>query len=833
MKKLYLILFTFSLFTGIYAQHNFITGKVYDAKTKEPLMGVNLVVNELKGTGAASDMDGKFSIKVPYGSYSVTATLIGFRTVVKTDVIVTTASEARLNIQMDETAIETGQVVIKADYFDKSVQENDLSTVVLGAEEIRRSPGSAQDFQRILQGMAGVSFSNDQTNELLVRGGSPNENLTVFDNMEIHSTNHYPNEYNSGGPINMVNVDLIEDIQFSTGGFISKYGDKLSSVMNITSREGTRNNLYSGNLNLSMAGFGTVMEGRINGGRGSWILSARKSFLDLISSNVGLTAVPKYYDLQFKAAYDISKIHKLSWSGIYGNDKILFAGESDITKLSLAGSRDTVGVERVDVKQSQYATGLTLKSIWSNTFYSMLTVYYNNYHNDVDVDEEYTERVFDSKGKLHNSNILNKRRLVTDNHDNGQAAIKAEMVWNVLPQLEMNLGASSTTGDFTQNLYVYGDSVRYDRALNGWNTPDDTTVSVLPASPVYNIKLFRNHKDYVYINNKFKLFDNRLIVNLGARYDYFSYSDRGNFSPRLSATYYLIPGLTNINFAYGEFYQTHSYPYYGDRRQTNVNRHLKNTHARHFVLGFEHIIDDGLKLTLEGYHKKYNDIPVEEEFINFNDRTFRSDAYANIGKQTSYGIDLMIQQKLVKDIYGTLAYSRMWSRNEDPRAGREGQSFSSSFEFPHVFTVILGKRFSNLRDKISEMPFYLKYPSYILPFSNDMEISFRWRFASGKPYTPYIYTTAEQHYEGEVRWGKGAWVESSDINSVRYPDYHRLDIAFNSRYNFKTWNLVLFLSVENLYNRKNVAAYQRNSDGSVDTIYQFALFPIGGLEIEF
>jgi hypothetical protein len=165
-SKLYV---TFLLFTLIFLlessvlpmQENIITGKVTDAKTNEPLIGVNIVVNELPGVGATSDINGIFNIPVAAGSYSITASYIGYQTVVKTDVIVKSGSEAKVMIKMSETTLELQQIVVKADYFDNALKENDLSTVILGAEEIRRSPGSAQDFQRILQGMAGVSFSND------------------------------------------------------------------------------------------------------------------------------------------------------------------------------------------------------------------------------------------------------------------------------------------------------------------------------------------------------------------------------------------------------------------------------------------------------------------------------------------------------------------------------------------------------------------------------------------------------------------------------------------------------------------------------------------------
>lgn len=828
-----MFIFLFFCFGVVFAQQSLITGRVEDASSGEILIGANVVVNERSNTGDATDVNGNFRISVPVGSYSIKVSSVGYAPMVRTDVIVKSGKESFVLIKLNPTNVELNEVVVQSDYFDKSIQVNNLATVVLSSEEIRRSPGSAQDFQRILQGMAGVSFSNDQNNELLVRGGSPNENLTVYDNMELHTTNHYPNEMNSGGPINMVNVDLIENIQFSTGGFISKYGDKLSSVMSIETREGTRNSLLKGNANLSMAGAGVILEGGINNGKGSWVFSARKSYIDLIAGSFGLTAIPKYYDLQFKVGYDLTPMHHLSISGIYGNDKILFDGEADVTREWLANGKDSVGYNRIDVKQSQIAIGTSLKSIWSKNFYSLVTFYNNTLKHYVDIDENFVQRSFDASGKSFNHQLLNTRKIVRDDHHTGIIAGKSEFVWKLSNEHELSFGGFLGSGDFVQNVYVFGDSARYLTPLNTWSP----TVIKPFSQMTTDIKYFDQQKYYFFANDKIKLFDDRVLLNVGLRYDYFSYSEKGNVSPRISASYYIIPGITNFNLAYGEYYQTQAYPIYGPlygtNKDANVNRYLKNTHARHYVAGFEHILDDGLKVTLEGYYKQYSDIPVSEQFIHFFDRMYRSNVRTNTGEQNAYGIDLMIQQKLVKDYYGTLSYSKMLSKTKDARIGREGEEYTSDYEFPNILTLIIGKRYAGLRKNLDEMPFYIKYPSMILPFSDDMEISVRYRYASGKVYTPKEWKTSEQYYEGEVRWSKGAWVEVDEINSARYPDYHRLDIALNSRYNFEKWSLSVYLSVQNLYNRKNIAGYQYNSDGTRDNIYQFSLLPVGGIEVNF
>ncbi|MGA7721987.1 MAG: TonB-dependent receptor [Ignavibacteriaceae bacterium] len=820
-----LCLFAFNTF----AQTGTITGYVSDAKTGEALTGVNVIVVELKNVGAATDVNGRFKISVPVNSYSLQASIIGYQTIIKTDVIVRTGSETHVVIKMSEAALELNQVTITPDFFDKAAVENNLSTVVLGSEEIRRSPGSDQDFQRILQAMPGVNFSNDQSNELLVRGGAPDENLTIMDHMEIYSTNHYPNQLNSGGPISMINVDLIQDVQFSTGGFISKYGDKSSSVIDLTTREGTRNSTLTGNANLSMAGYGTVLEGNINGGQGSWILSARKSYLDLIAGSFGLTAIPKYYDLQSKVVYDLSNIHKLSFSGIYGNDRIDITGQSQITNTSLAGKSDSIDVSNLGDKQYEYAAGLTLESTWSDKFVSIITISKNDYNYDVFETDDFTKRNYGSDGKVKSTNILSSRNIGNQNDDNGETALNTEFILNVDKSNEFDFGGAMKFINFRAIESEDADTARYNTAGKGF----DTTV-VTPASGIdYNFYFPQYYQAYGYINDKITLFDKRLVANLGLRYDYFSYSGYGSLSPRFSISYSFVPDITTLNFATGRYYETPPFPDFIDNNQSGINRYLQSSLVDHYVLGFEQILAKGLKLNIEGYYKKYSGIPVAEDFIHLADPEYRSYQYVNTGRQDVYGLDILLQQKLVKDIYGTISISRMYSKFHDPRIGMDGNTYPSDYDVPYVLSIITGKRFSNLRTELNQMPFYIKYPSYILPFSDDMEISVKWRYATGMPYTPEVYSMNEQHREGGAIWSTGWWQQTGDINSARYPDYQRLDAEFSSRFNFQSWNLVILLSVQNIYNRKNIAFYQYNSDGTRENVYQFAILPVFGIEAEF
>lgn len=828
--KLLIIIFSFGL-SNAFAQQNYLSGKVIDAATEEELIGVNILILELENVGAASDVSGNFRIKVPLGTFSIKASLVGYSPIVKTDLVVTSGRETFILLKLSSSSIELNEVTVKADYFDKSIQLNNLSNVVLSQQEVRRSPGSMQDFQRILQAMPGVANSNDQTNELLVRGGAPYENLVIIDDIELRSLNHYPNQLNSGGPINMVNIDLIEDIQFSTGGFTSQYGDKLSSILVVSTREGRRNSPFNGNVQIHFAGAGGVFEGGFADQKGSWLLSFRKSYLDFLIGPLQLTAVPRYYDTQFKVAYDISKDHKLTLNGIYGNDRIDLEGEPEKTIPSLASSKDSIGVENVDVKQHQYAAGVSLKSLWTKYFFSTITLSTNEYNYDVKVLSNFTERFFDVNGKMFDSKVLNSRSVFSDNTKEGESVLRSDFVWIASPTTELSFGAAYKTGVFIGTTILDADTARYDLNKDGIY---ETGPIVTPFASITNkVEQFDENKISFYANSKWRFYDERLLINAGIRYDKFSYSNSSSLSPRISFTYFLIPQISSINAAAGIYYQTQPYPIYGDRLQSNVNKFLDDTKAIHYILGYEHVLDDGLKFNIETYLKNYSQIPISEEFINFNNRTFRSEKRINTGKQNSYGVDFVLQQKMTSDLFGTLSFSYMQSKIDDPRIGYEGKTFSSEFEYPYIFTVILGKRFLNLRTELDNSNIVLKYLSYALPFSDDMEMSFRWRFSSGSPHTPRVYSPFEQRREGGIAWSRGSWVESSAINSARYEDYHRLDFAMYSRFNFDKWNIAFYFAIQNLYNRKNVAAFSYNSDGTTDTIYQFSFLPIIGFEAEF
>ncbi len=846
MKQLFsIILATCLLNAVLVSQEKFygsISGIVIDGTTQQPLPGGNIVVVEIQSIGTVTDENGEFQIsKLPVGEYSLRATLIGYKQTIQTNVVVSTGRSTKVKFRLNEEAVNVDEVVVHADYFSSEGSISPVSAIGLNGAEVKRSPGSAQDMQRIVQNLPGVANGNDQTNELIVRGGAPDENLTVMDYIEIPSTNHYPNQFNSGGPINMINVDIIEDLRFSTGAFTANYGDKLSSVMDISLREGDKQRNISGQAGFSMAGIGTLLEGGYADGKGTWILSARQSLLQFADkivgiSSIGLTAIPKYFDIQFKSTYELSPTQKLIVNGIYGDDKILFEGKPDAENDQKINKKDSSAAETIDFFSKQYALGLSLKSLWGTSGYSVLSLYTVSNTYKAEARDEFAYHEYDGKGKVKNYSVLSTYPVYKNDSEERMLFLKYDAVWIPDKRNEVNFGARiGTNMIFKNNLFFNSDTLRYDFDRNGtW----DTITTFYNARTNFALNNYEQYKVGMYFSDNIHI-TSALSAIIGARYDYFTYSKKGNISPRITVSYELQPMLTKLNLAYGEFYQTLPFPTYGDILMTDKNRYLENSHARHAVIGIEHILDEGLKGTIEAYYKEYDHLPVEETFINSADKAFRSDKMLSVGKRTAKGIDFFLQQKQVADYYGTISFTYSKTMETDPRKNLSGLSavnvgsYSSLYDYPYLFTFVAGKVVKDCRSYLDDMPFYIKYPTMIFPFSNDMEASVRFRYASGAPYTPKIFDPSIQKRIGNVAWSGGTWSNSGEINSARFDDYQRLDIQWLSRWHLTNCNIVVFLEIENLLNHKNIAGYQYNSDGTIDIVYQYAFFPVGGVNIEF
>ncbi|MFN4111051.1 MAG: TonB-dependent receptor, partial [Ignavibacteria bacterium] len=360
IKKYTLFLIVIVLNINSYSQieTGAIIGKVLEANNKLPIPFANVIV---VGTniGASTDLQGNFTINnVPVGIYQLKASVIGYNSLVKSDIMVKPNKITKVDFELVQQVIEIDNVVVKADYFDKNYLEP-VSLRKFSQEEIRRSPGGFEDVVRALSVLPGIAQADAGRNDLIVRGGAPSENLYVVDGFEIPNINHFGTQGSTGGPISFINLDFVKDVNFSTGGFPVNYGDKVSSTLSINLREGDVKRL-SGRGTLSATLFGFDFEGPIVNEKLSMIFSARRSYLDFIFKAAGFSFVPEYYDILTKADFKIDNKNSVGFLFINAIDNIKFFNDSPEKRLNNA--------RILGSDQLQYISGLKYRRLFKDGF---------------------------------------------------------------------------------------------------------------------------------------------------------------------------------------------------------------------------------------------------------------------------------------------------------------------------------------------------------------------------------------------------------------------------------------------------------------------------------
>ena len=291
-------------------------------------------------------------------------------------------------------------------------------------------------------------------NEIIVRGGNYGENLFVMDGIEIPNPNHFAAQGIGGGPISLLRAEFIRDVSFIAGAFPARYGDKASSVMDISLRRGNRERLLT-NLDMGMAGIGFMAEGPV-GEKGSFLFSARKSYLDLIISSFGMTAVPRYYNLQSKVTYSLGSKHTLLWNTVYGSDSIRIEPGDDVE----------TDDENVDQSTDLIISGFTLKSALSRNLYSEMVLSYVRNNWDTEVWEE---------GVSRNEAFYNNKSIESETN------LKYDLNW-FIGKHELSGGFSLKNSRFDHDIWADKDTVYiYDTSFA--TASEDTVTGIYRTYP--------------------------------------------------------------------------------------------------------------------------------------------------------------------------------------------------------------------------------------------------------------------------------------------------------------------------------------------------------------
>ncbi|MGE5497149.1 MAG: TonB-dependent receptor, partial [Syntrophothermus sp.] len=728
LQYIFLMILSFNGVFALEMASGTIKGRVTDHATQQPLPGVNVIIPGTN-SGAATNEDGEYIIRnlVP-GRYKLQASFIGYQTAMEEEVIVTNVRPAEVDFALYPSAVQVQGVTVTSDYFQK---EAGLSNSIanLKYEEIRRSAGGYEDVMRAISVLPGIAQVEPGRNDLVVRGGAPSENLFTIDGIVIPNINHFGSQGATGGPLSYIDLNFVDNVDLSTGGFTAEFGDKLSSVMKLRLREGRKDQL-GGKATISATQFGVNAEGPLSE-KVNFLFSARRSYLDFIFKAAGFGFVPEYYDMLNKITYNPG--HNDSFS-------FLFIGAFDNVKYFNNTSDQRYKNSKIlGTDQTQYVTGINYQHLIQNGF---LTLSLNRNYSEFDASQRDT---------LQNPLFLNNS--VEQEND-----LKADLVYKPSVNSELSAGAL----------------IRFIRVKTNLKLPYFMTRfgDVLSITSLNQKESYRKIGGYLQYNNRLSEY---FSINGGIRADYFDGIDNPlTVSPRFSFSVYP-DEISSVNFSTGSYYQSPSLIWLaGDTR----NKELKNIKALHFVLGYERLLSADVQFRIEGFSKIYSDYPVStlRPYLILSNTGggyagsedgFSSYALEHLissGSGKVNGIELLLQKKASGIPYYGIAsftYSKSVFKALDgiERAGSYDQTF--------IFNISGG---------------------YI--FNDEWETAFKFRYATGRPYTPFNSDGTQNPLL---------------FNSGRLDAIHSLDLRVDKRWNFEKWALITYIDIQNIYGRKNVS----------------------------
>jgi hypothetical protein len=740
VQHLFSLLLGLMLSAALSAQSGIIKGQVTDALNNEPIPFANVL---LLGTdiGTTTDVDGNYEITgLEPKLYDVRASYLGYTNKAEYEVQVTNSKPAIVNLALSESAQDLEEVVVKASPFTKT-EESPLSLRTIGVAEIQRNPGGNRDISRVIQTLPGVTTPASFRNDLIIRGGAPNENRFYLDDVEVPTINHFATQGASGGPVGLINVNFIREVEFYSGAFPSNRGNTLSSVLEFKQRDG-RDDRIGGTFLMSATDVGVTLEGPI-GDKTTFLASARRSYLQFLFEVIGLPFLPTYNDFQVKVKHKFNKKNELTFIGLGAIDQFqlnLDANETEEQQFLL---------NQLPVSpQWNYTNGLVYKHYADNGFWTFVV----------------------SRNMLNNES-----EKYLDNDDSSEENLtlryKSQEIENKL-RVEHDI----RFGDFKLNYGLGYQYVKYNvSTLNRiFTSAGPQTIDFASNFDLNRYALFAQGSQ--------KFVDERLTLSLGFRMDANDYSTEMSnlgqqFSPRFSASYALSERLA-VNFNTGIYYQLPPYTILGYQEDgVFVNREngIKYIRNDHVVAGFEYNTASNSKISIEGYYKYYYDYP----FLLRDSLTL-----ANLGgdfgvlgnepvvprsEGRSYGLEFLFQQRLYKGFYGIASYTLGWSEFED----KNGDFVPSSWDARHIANVVIGKR-----------------------FEKNWEVGINWRFQTGLPFTPFD----RQSSALVLNWqANGRGIRDFDLLNTRRADLvSAIDIRVDKKWFFDKWSLNIFLDIENV-----------------------------------
>lgn len=754
MRHLLTILLCFCSTFVVFAQTASLSGRVYDALNNDPIPFANVVLQNTNFVTTTDDNGNYTFSNLPASLYNIIVSFVGYKNATIFEVQLSNARPTIIDIPLENSAEELKTVEIKAEAFRKS-EESPLSLRSIGVNEIKRNPGGNRDISRAIQSLPGVASTPSFRNDILIRGGAPSENRFFIDGIEIPVINHFSTQGSSGGPVGIINVDFVSDVEFYSGAFPAARGNALSSVFDFRFKDGNRERL---NFNATLSGtdIGATLEGPI-GKKTTFILSARRSYLQFLFQALQLPILPTYNGFQFKIKHNINPKNTITLLGIGAidqfslNDNLPTAQETD----SLTAEYNQYIYNQLPINnQWNYTIGAKYTNFRKNSYTNIILsrTHLNNraykYQNNDDTDA--TKLLLDYKSQ----EIENKLRI--------------EDITRLPHNIKLTIGTGTEFAKYLNSTYQ--------------KISVQDSIFIIDYNNSFNL-----FKYYAFGQISKSFLSDRLATSIGIRLDGNTYSTTmtnplPQISPRLSLSYALTPQLS-LNFNTGIYYQLPAYTILGytqNAQLINKNNNLKYIRAAHLVGGLAYNTKSNLRLSLEAYYKKYTQYPfslqkqISLANLGADFGVVGNEPVTSTSDGRTYGIELLAQQKLFKGFYGIAAYTLGWSQFKETN----GDYAPSSWDTRHLVSLTAGKK-----------------------FKKNWELGIRWRFSSGLPFTPYN----EQLTALIPIWNvnNSAVVDYTRLNDQRSDPFHALDMRIDKKWFFKRWSLNLFFDIQNVYGFKS------------------------------
>ena len=628
MAKYFFYLFLI-LHVGLYSQNiGSINGKVTDSESGLPLEGATVIV-ENSNFFTVTDENGYFQIPdLPTTSYNVTARFIGFKSQTKFNVIVKSVGNQSLDYTLSPMNELLDEVILMESPFKTSI-ETPLSTQTFSAVEIETYPGGNNDITRVIQSLPGISPSvGGFRNDIIIRGGGPNETVYYLDGIEIPNINHFSTQGSSGGPVGLVNISFIKDVTLSTSSFGAEYDNALSGVLSFTQKN-PNTERFSGNFRFGSSEAGITFEGPLNE-KTSYIFSLRRSYLQFIFKAFGFSFLPDYWDYQMKISHRIDDHNFLNFIGIGSIDK-LTVNEPDEYSFENQSTIEQIPI----INQNTSTFGISWKRIYkqNNGFFN-ISLSSNRLKNDF-------ERFQDNVNK-------------TD-----------KVYSNISSEEETKLRFISSQ-NFIDFKFSVGGNIQYSKYLN------NTLYPFFEIDYETSIDLI---KYGFFIKSSKMFFDDKLGVSLGIRVDQDNFTLNNNFfenlSPRIALSWSISEDdKWKVNLTSGRYFKIPTYTSLGFKNLNNnfINNDSEYTRSDHLVFGIEYNNTDSSRFSLEAFNKKYYNYPVSvNDMVSLANKggdfeVLGNEDVSTSGRGKSYGIEFLYQQKLKNNFYGILSYTFFYSK---------------------------------------------------------------------------------------------------------------------------------------------------------------------------